>query len=257
MFFAISKILSYAISPVLWVVVTLAIAFIIKSKKWKKKLQLSALIMLLFFSNSFIVDEFIRMWEVPVIDYSQLSKYKYDAGIVLGGGMITKDVKTGKIAFRNNVDRILQTVDLYNNGIIDKIIISSGSGSLIYRDMLESALLKEYLVNSLNLPASDIYIDSLSDNTFQNAVYTSEIIDKHFKNGEFLLITSSIHIRRAKACFEKQNIKFDIFATNKISGSRRWDIMYLLWPDTYAIAKWQILLHEVTGYFVYYIKGYI
>ena len=77
----------------------------------------------MFFSNSFIADEFIRLWEVSLTDYSELIEKEYSAGIVLGGGMVSKDAKTGKITFRNNVDRILQTVDLYNKGIIKKIII--------------------------------------------------------------------------------------------------------------------------------------
>ena len=213
--------------------------------------------MLLFFTNSFIVDEFIRLWEVPVTDYSELGKKEYSAGIVLGGGMASKDAETGKITFQNNVDRILQAVYLHDKGIIKKIIISSGSGSLIYRNILESVILKDYLVNTLKISGNDIFVDSVSDNTYQNAVFSSEIIKQNFNKGSFMLITSSLHVKRAKACFEKQNISVDVFATNKITGKRRFDLLYLLTPDAFAITKWHKLLHEITGFCVYYIIGYL
>jgi len=212
---------------------------------------------LLFFSNSFIVDEFIRLWEIPITKDTGLQNKSFDAGIVLGGGMITKDVENNRMIFRNNVDRILQAVYLYDKKIIKKIIISSGSGSLVYRNMLEASLLKQYLVNSIKIPSDDIIIDSLSDNTHENAIHTSKIINTYFKNGNFLLITSAIHMRRALGCFKKQDINVMPYSTDKITGKRRWDILYLISPNIQAIVKWQNLIHEVIGYYIYRLMGYI
>ena len=179
-FFVISKIFSFICSPLIWIILIFTLSLIVKSKKIKKKFFISGFICLLFFSNSFIVDEFIRLWEVPAKSYTEYQNKKYTAGIVLGGGMVSKDAKTGRIAFRDNIDRILQAIDLYKKGIIQKIIISSGSGSLIYRNVLESTILKDYLVNILDIPETDILVDSLSDNTHQNAVHTALIINENF-----------------------------------------------------------------------------
>jgi len=257
MFFFLSKALSFLISPLFWIIAAFVTAFVLKKSSLKRNFYVICLAMLVFFSNSFIVDEFIRLWEVPLSVETLNSVEYYDAGIVLGGGMITKDAETGIITFRNNVDRILQGVELYRSGKIRKIIISSGSGSLIYRNMKESTLLKDYLVNSLNIPEVDVLVDSTSDNTYQNAVNTSILLKEHPEIGNLLLITSSVHMRRALACFKKQGVETDIYPTNKITGKRQWNVWHLIVPDIYALFKWNILIHEVTGYLMYLLIGYI
>ncbi|HRS54707.1 MAG TPA: ElyC/SanA/YdcF family protein, partial [Bacteroidales bacterium] len=79
----------------------------------------------------------------------------------------------------------------------------------------------------------------------------------YFKNGNFLLITSAIHMRRALGCFKKQDINVMPYSTDKITGKRRWDILYLISPNIQAIVKWQNLIHEVIGYYIYRLMGYI
>jgi uncharacterized SAM-binding protein YcdF (DUF218 family) len=174
----------------------------------------------------------------------------------LGGGMITIDTDSNRATFRNNTDRILQTVRLYKTGKIKKMLISSGSGSLEYRNMLESSLLKKYLI-TIGIPDSVIMIDSISDNTYQNAVCCAKILKSEPKNNRYLLITSATHMRRAKACFNKQGINVDIYATNKLAGKIKWSFEFLLLPDIEALDDWQNLLHELFGYFTYWIAGYL
>ena len=118
MFFYISKILSFFISPLIWVFCLVLVSFFAKNPKRKKRFLLSAIIMFLFFSNSVIVDEVIRFWELPMKKNSELQKY--DVGIVLGGGMVNVDMMYGnRLIFQSGTDRILQALDLYESGTID------------------------------------------------------------------------------------------------------------------------------------------
>ena len=64
MFFILSKILGFLFMPMSWIVIALVASFFIK--KYSKKLRLAALIILLFFGNSFILNEVKLLWEVPV-----------------------------------------------------------------------------------------------------------------------------------------------------------------------------------------------
>ena len=256
MFFIISKILSSILSPFSWVVLLIILSLIFSNPKKKKRVLISALIITLFFSNSVIIDEFIFLWEKPITKESELKKY--DAGIVLGGGMIRIDNKNdNRLIFQGNTDRLFQAIYLYKKGYINNILLSSGSGSLVFKDQLESTLIRKYLID-IGIPDSVIIVDSISKNTYENAKYTAQILNNKFKGGTFLLITSSIHMRRAAACFKKQNIIFDIYPTNKITSNvRRWDIGYLIIPDIENFFKWEKFLHETTGYLTYKIMGYL
>jgi uncharacterized SAM-binding protein YcdF (DUF218 family) len=254
MFFIISKILSFALSPIIWIITLLVFALFAKVQKKTKRLLLISIVLFLFFSNSFITDGFILLWERPVVKIQDINVV-YDVGIVLGGGIITYEKQTDKLTFRNNVDRIMQAVELYKAGKIKNFLISGGPGSIIYRDMMEAVLLKRFLLK-IDIPDSVIYIDSASNNTHQNAEFSKEILDKNFHDGKFLLITSAIHMKRAEACFSKTGVKVDEYCTNKYVGPRRYQFDYLFVPFMVNFLLWDELLHEMIGSVVYSIMGY-
>jgi uncharacterized SAM-binding protein YcdF (DUF218 family) len=255
MFFIISKILSFLIAPLTWIITLLLLALFLKNKKWSKRCLIYCVIVTLFFTNPFLANEAVGLWEYPITQDKDMA-VSYDAGIVLGGGMVTIDADYNRMTFRNNVDRIMQAVNLYKTGRIKKMIISGGSGSLIFRNMLEASLLKRYFV-TIGIPDSVMLIDSLSDNTYQNAVNSAQIIKKDFPNGKFLLITSSQHMRRAKACFEKAGISVTPYSTNKLTGKRIFNYQQFIIPDIEALGNWNSLIHEIFGYMVYSMSGYL
>lgn len=255
MFFILSQILSFLITPFTWIVTLILLALFLKNKKWSRRCLIYGVVVSLFFSNSFISDVAVSLWEYPITLDNEMAA-SYDVGIVLGGGMVTVDAQSKRMTFRNNIDRMLQAVELYKKGIIKKMLFSSGSGSLIYRDMLESALLKKYLV-TIGIPDSVILVDSLSDNTYQNAIYSADILKKNCPDGKYLLITSSIHMRRAMGCFKKVGINVYPYSTNKQTGKFIFDFKHYIIPSIEALGAWDQLIHEIVGYLVYDIEGYL
>jgi len=255
MFFFISKILSFLYSPAFWIFFLLVFSLIFFNNKKKLKLNIiCSLVFYFIFSNSFIVDEVMRLWEMPLTTEVQT---EYDAGILLGGGMVTLDAKTQRLIFLHNTDRFLQTLKLYKEKRIKKIIIAGGAGCLLFPNIAEAPLLKKYLLD-INIPEKDIYIDSLSNNTYQNALYTKEIIEKSFsKKGKYLLITSAVHMRRSLACFKKLEIDVTPYTTTKHSGERRYQIDHLLMPNHQSFGYWEEFNHEFFGYIAYGVMGYL
>lgn len=255
MFFVISKILSFLISPLTWVIALALLSLLLRNPKTKRRLLRIAIVAALFFSNTFIAKEFMRLWEPAPVALTEL-KRNYDAVIVLGGGMATTDERQHTTTFRHNTDRLLQSVWLYQNGYADRIVLSGGAGTLQYRNMREASILYNYLIE-IGIPAEVVLVDSLSDNTHENAVNTAKLLSDSIPGGSFLLITSASHMRRSLACFENEGVVADPYPVDFTAGSRQWNIMNMLVPQTEGFAIWEELLHEMIGFLVYRIAGYL
>ncbi len=254
MFFWFSKVLDFLFSPLTWIIILFLLAVLQKNQKRKKRFYIITFAVLIFFTNNFLAAEAIRLWEITETDMNE--EKIYDAAIVLGGGMITYDNSNGRHSFRDNTDRLLQALALYNNGRVKKILITGGSGSLKYRNMAEACLLKDFC-HEMGFDTTAIIVECKSDNTFQNAKYTAEILSDSMDSGNYLLITSASHMRRARAVFKKAGFTFDIYPTNPVAGSRRYDPYFLFVPSVSAIITWEKFFKEVPGYLIYKIAGYL
>lgn len=253
MFFFLSKILQYFFYPLVWITIVVLASFIIKKIKIKHKLRVIAMIMFFLFSNPFIEDEFMRLWEIQTLRTDEITK-TYDYGIVLSG-MISYDSKFERINFLRSTDRILQALDLYKAGIIKKIFITGGSGLLFDQEHKEAYILRNYLIR-IGIPDEDILIESISRNTYENAIESAKILKPKDNTESYLLITSAFHMRRASACFKKQGFEFDVFSTDRYAGSRKFNLDHMIVPKPESLARWSILFRELFGFITYKIMGY-
>lgn len=252
MFFILSKILSIFLHPFSWIVVLLIAAIIVRNSKAKNRLLIIAVCIIFFFSNSFIFHGINKLWEYPPVSKSDLRNH-YDAAIVLGG-MISYDKESDMVAFQENIDRLLASVPMLHNGRVDKIFFSGGSGSLV-DDELESEVAKEWLME-IGIPEEDILIENQSRNTYENAIYSTEKLQRRYMNGNFILITSAIHMRRSKACFEKAGLDVDVYPVDYMSSRSTYYFDDYFIPKSSILGSWRQLLHEWVGYLVYKVKGY-
>lgn len=204
MFFTLSKILDFFLNPLIWFFALLILSFFLKQASLKKKIRVVAFVMLLFFSNPFILNTFMNMWTLPLTPKSEVQKAKI--GVVLGG-MLIYDPQNERPHFNQNVDRLLQALPLLKNGTLDHLVISGGSGYLRYQNFSEAAVLLDYL-NEIDMDTQNIWIEGKSKNTYENALFTKKLLDEKFDFEEdkdkVLLFTSAIHMKRALACFKNQ-----------------------------------------------------
>ena len=252
MFFILSKILAFVITPLVWIITLLLFAVFSKDEKRKKKCLRWALGLTLLFSNSFIFDEAVRQWELPATAYADVKPH--DVGIVLGG-MSSYDPELERAQFYRGVDRLVQGVELYRRGLIKKILFTGGSGSILHPELKEGNYINRYLL-VMGVPKEDFIIESESQNTRENALYTKAIIDKQNIKGSYLLVTSAFHMRRSIGCFNKAGLTVDHFSTDRYAGPRKFDFDHLLIPNVSAFNDWNNLIHEVVGFITYKIMGY-
>lgn len=254
MFFFLSKVLTFLLSPLVWFFALMAWMYKNKNEQKRKRIFIASLCILYLCSNSFLVDELARAWEPVTPDY-YLSKEKYDVAIVLGGiGRI--DERQKRFDFTYSADRLFQTLELFYRGRIKQIVFSGGSGSIRFPEHKEAVYVKKYL-QTIRVPDSCMIMESESKNTYENAVFTKKILDSLKLNGSVLLVTSAYHMPRAIAVFKKAGYKnITPYLTNRISGPRRFEWDHCLIPNPEAMVTLNVLIHEWIGYLAYKMKGY-
>lgn len=254
MFFILSKILSILIHPLFWLIISLLTWIFIKTKKWKKCIKVTFIVLFFLFTNKFLVIQFQRLWEFKGSPIEKIN-VEYDVAVVLGGmAEYNNDLKRTQLS--NGGDRIWNALRLYHLGKVKKILISGADGKLLDQSLNEARAFKKDLI-LFGVPEVDILIEDRSKNTHENAVFTAELLRKeNLHHQKILLITSAMHMKRALACFEKEGLNVDTFPTDHNTGSFYLDWGQLLLPDVKAITLWHQLFHEMTGYIVYKIMGY-
>lgn len=208
----------------------------------------------LFFTNPFIVNELLKLWEKDVKPVAQTAHH--DIGIVLGGIIDIKPPTKDRIYFSGGADRLLQAIWLYDKGKIDKILITGGAAAVVGDKIPEAPMLKKFLL-ICGIPEDDIYVEAEARNTHENALFSSELIEKRAPDAELLLITSAFHMRRAEACFNKVNLEVTPFPVDYVSATRSFMPQQLFIPSADALGKWETLLHEIVGFLGYQLMGYI
>ncbi len=255
MFFILSKILAYLIMPFFVICCIFIFAAILKRQPLKIRTFYAGLTLLLFFSNPFLANEVVKLWEVPITPFNELKK-NYTWGIVLTGVTKHEDGIDDRIFFGRGADRVTHTVQLYKLGKIKKILVSGGSGRLFRWDRKEADEITEALV-LMGVPDSSIVKESNSRNTHESAEATKKILEKKTKPSDCLLITSAFHMRRSVGCFRKAGWAVDGFSTDFISHPRKFMLDDLLIPSTEALDNWRVILKEWVGYVSYQLAGYI
>ena len=168
MFFILSKILYFIITPIFWVVVLIFLSLFFKKSNLKKRFGIFALLLLLLFSNNFIFTKVSDLWEIQPIK-AETVKGKFEYGVVLGG-MASVNPKTGVIKYSPSIDRLLKGIELYKNGTIKKVLITGGSGLVISKGQKEALELKSTCI-MLGVRWEDLILEADSKNTHENALF--------------------------------------------------------------------------------------
>jgi uncharacterized SAM-binding protein YcdF (DUF218 family) len=107
---------------------------------------------------------------------------------------------------------------LYKAGKAPLVIVSSGAFPR-HKKGLPEALAMQQLLSEWGVPQAAIVNETDSQNTFDNAVFTSRILDQRGLK-TILLVTSALHMRRALAVFLSLGINAIPVATDCAGRSR-------------------------------------
>lgn len=254
MFFILSKILALFVMPLTWVIGCFLAAWFMKNPKRKKRFFLAGIILLAFFSNQYISNRVMRLWEPKPIHMETLGNY--DVGIVFSGVTRGSITPRDRVYFRDGADRATHTLQLYNTGKIKQIVVSGGLGFQQVTNSVAAERLRSFFLMA-GVPDSVITVEPEAANTHENAEKVSQILREKFPDQKYLLITSAFHMKRSALCLRKQGIDFDQFPAGYLTQrpSLTFDNMFI--PKADAINRWQKLSKEIVGIVTYKLMGYI
>jgi uncharacterized SAM-binding protein YcdF (DUF218 family) len=244
--FIITKILGFLLSPFLWVLVMTIITALKKDPSGRKKWAKWTAIVVLFFSNPFIINNLQYPFQAkpePMKPGEQV-----ETGIVLGG-MTSFDRVAQKGYFNQSSDRFIQIALLYKKGHIKRIVACGGQNGFVKeRNFTEAGFIKSQLTD-LGIPDSAILMEDRSRNTIENARFAKEILERNgIANNRIILVTSAFHMPRAAATFEKAG--FSVRPFPAVIGILESETLFSLGnfiPSTGAMEGWGQFLKESVG----------
>lgn len=221
-----------------------------------RKLLWISLALLLLFSNQFIANYIMYLWEPPFKGIAELPEY--ELGIVLTGVTNLNKTAYDRTFFNKGADRATHAVQLYKLGKIKKILITGGQGLNPANNNREADLLANFMILA-GVSKEDLLIENEAVNTRENAVFTkqklaSEGIDLQSTP---ILITSAFHMKRSKACFDKVGLSTVTFPVDYYASDPQLTFKTLVQPSPDALRNWHILVKEWIGLVAYKLAGYI
>jgi len=250
-FFIVSKILTTLLRPLFWLLVLLLWSFFAKKPKWKTLLVAIALALVFLSSNKVLVNELAILWEP-----SHLGKTAANPRVaVVLGGFSDYDEYRHEVVLTEAAARLYKAIELFKNHTIDTIIVSGGAASITGKIRPESIYARRYLIG-MGIDSAKILIDTISINTYENAVETAKILKSAHSMGPVYLITTASHMPRAKATFSKAGIVVVPKPVQFFSNPAR---HYILsdWfiPSSEALRKFDAMAKEWVGVVAYKLSG--
>ena len=128
-----------------------------------------------------------KIKDIEKIDYNNI-----DCIFVLGAGI------RGNNPSPMLEDRLLTSIDLYNDNIANKIIVSGDHGTVDYDEV---NVMKKYLTDQ-GIPSESIFMDHAGFSTYDSIYRAKEI----FEAKKIIVVTQEYHLYRALYIAQKMNI---------------------------------------------------
>jgi uncharacterized SAM-binding protein YcdF (DUF218 family) len=258
LFYVFSKILDIALSPLSWGLVLIVWGAPLTKRALRRRrvrplaCALGVLVIFVFSLEPVANGLFGHLEDLAV--RTDTKDKTYDVVVLLGGVVDDRAMEKsgGMISFNDNVERLLDTAVVMQEGRARYVIVSGGAVDDT-RGFVEAKVLADALVR-LGIARERIIIEDKAMNTRDNATYSADIARARGFS-KMLIVTSAFHMRRARACFEKVGLDVDTlpvdyrtYSTDKYSGS---------WlPRASNLERSTAALREMSGYYIYRARGY-
>lgn len=257
------KLVKFFLYPVTWLAFSLGwmtlILLLPYSSRRHNKLRLfglTACFTLLPLSIPLVSSSLLAWWETLAPPFDESSSRRYDAIVVLGGGVKAKGTLRPEDTLSEfSMERTTCGADLFLRNFAPKLVLTGGDARVFGRGPVESIVMAQWATR-LGVPRDAIIAETKSRTTYENAVEARALIG----TGSVLLVTSAGHIPRAVALFRKQGLQTTAYPCGYLSKDRPEDLPDTLTPfdaipQLGGLASAEFLINEVMGYAVYWLAG--
>lgn len=222
------KILPLITAPVAVVVILLVIGAV----KRKPSFSAFGLLVLLVFSNPFFSEWTIRQAEKPFVPIKIAALEKSDFVVVLSG----------------DVARFETALKILQNSKADKMIVTAGKTP--WEKKLDSDG-HQYLkiAKQRGIRPEKMMITGIVHNTEQEAIEIKKIIPR---GSTLTLVTSAVHMTRAKMLFEKAGFQIRAFPIKFFVGHKTTPMSFI--PSALALHRSSYIFREFQGRLFYWLK---
>lgn len=172
--------------------------------------------------------------------------------VLLGGGIRNNSISVKNIEdlHLSSFRRTQVALKLAQEYSELSIIVSGGAGSIQVTEAdLMSALLRQQGLSSRRLVK-----ERKSTNTWESGLHTNLILKKENIKSVYL-VTSALHMPRARRVYEKQGINVCPYPADRMFVMPKW--RHMLIPQVSALVKTKNALYELGGLGWYYLSGKI
>ena len=251
MFFIFSKIFNFFLDPLNLLIISFLIFIVIVARAKRNKFKGTYWFIIFWFILLYkpLPEFLVKSLEDPYV-YNESIFLGLEGLIILGGG-----TGSGKVAEARNdynlgegSERIIKGLEFLKKKPEGKIIFTGFSGKLSHVGLSEAEII-EQLIRALNTDSINFLFERRSRNTFENALYSREIVES-LRIKKWGIVTSASHMKRATATFEKQcpDINFKPIPVDFRTAN---SIYWVPGNMQGSIDLWRIYIHETVGYWVY------
>lgn len=214
----------------------------LRAGPWAKGLAILALGWLTFWSLP-VASNHLRAWleaEHPPLPVA--SQPAAHAVVVLGGAMSPPGVDGLPANLSDAADRLWLAAQLYHAGKASVLLLSGGSDA--WRSRTSEARAMQQVLATLGVPLHAMWLEEASRNTRENAQGSAALLLPGGRQ-QILLVTSALHMPRAKALFEAQGFTVNPAATDHTGHEPQGLLGWV--PDTGALDGSARAMKELVG----------
>ena len=261
-FVFLSKLLPLFVFPL-----GLACLLLILALLWARARRLAivlALVILWLGSSRYVAYSLVRSLEgrYPTLDGTPAA----DAIVVLGGGTRSNDPPRPMTEVNEAGDRLIYAARLYRDGAADVVLVTGGSIEWLQPEgVAPEANDMAALMQLLGVPDEALWLEAESRNTYENALYSQEMLAEAGLN-DILLVTSAMHMPRSAPLFTAQGLRVTAAPTDYLVSDAEWQHLWHggpsatiinLLPNVEYLTYTTRCLKEYIGIFVYGLRGWL
>ncbi|WP_370278895.1 YdcF family protein [Pontibacterium sp.] len=247
LFFYVSKVFWALASPdhLLLLLILIGLLLVWAGKRFGLWLSLVSVMLLLIVAVFPVGNLLLKPLEQRV---PQAELPKQVAGIIILGGAEEAALSAMyKQPHMNSAAERVMTLPMVAEIYLDvPVVITGGSSSVLYQQYRGADVVAQW-ADQIGL-RDRLIVERQARNTFENAVYTGELVDKN--SGQWLLVTSAFHMPRSVGIFRKQGWDVVPYAVDYRASGNNFAIQF--WRNMRDLST---AVREWIGLLAYYLTG--